>query len=280
MAPPAWVILAIIGGLSSNLFNFLSRYVLRENDDATSWAWFYETMRLPVFLLISLFDYKLNLTAYSAFLLVALGITEGISVYLYMKMHQYSDLSISTIISRTRLIWIPLIGFIFIGEKLMPIEYFGIILLFAGVATTMAPHKLFVDKGAIYANLAAVVIAVNVILLKLASSYASASIILFCYSVPAALFFPIIMRNAKKRLMTSAGKNFFPKVVAMFASVGAGYFLVLALQTGEVSKVNGIYQGMMVTGVVAGIILLKERKDILRKLLGTALAIIGILMFA
>ncbi|MBI2074935.1 MAG: EamA family transporter [Candidatus Levybacteria bacterium] len=278
MGIPVWVILAVIGGLSSNLFNFLSRYVLREKDDSTSWAWFYEVMRLPVFLIISFFDFKLTLTLYSAVLLVLVGITEWVSVYLYMKMHQYSHLSISTILSRTRLIWIPLIGFLFMKEQLELFEYVGIVLLFAGVATTVAPHKLFVDKGAVYANLAAIVIAVNVVLLKLVTPFASASVILFFYSLPAVLLFPLIMRNAKVRLLASARKQFPLKVIAMLASVVAGYFFIWALQTGDVSKVNGIYQGMMATGVLAGIIFLKEREGIVRKIIGTAFAVIGVLM--
>mgnify|MGYP001612407864 CR=1 FL=1 len=53
------------------------------------------------------------------------------------------------------------------------------------------------------------------------------------------------------------------KFVATLASIGASYFLLLALKTGEVSKVNAIYQGMMVTGVIAGILLLQEKYSFL-----------------
>lgn len=211
-------------------------------------------------------------------LLLAVGITEFISVYLYMKMHQYSQLSISTILSRTRLIWIPIIAYLFIGENLKPSEYFGILLLFAGVSVTVAPHKFFIDKGAIYANLAAFVIAINVILLKLVTPYASPSVILFSYSLPSVILFPLLMKNPKKRLLASSKKKLLPKIVATLASMGASYFLILALKTGDVSKVNAIYQGMMVTGVLAGIILLKEKEDIAKKIVGTAVTLAGVFL--
>lgn len=274
-----WILFAAIGGLSSNLFNFLSRYILRGSDgDSSAWAWLYETVRTPLFLILALLNFKLILNLHSALLFFGVGITEFISVYLYMKMHQYSHLSISTILSRTRLVWIPLIAYFSIGESLNLKDYMGILILFLGVSITVAPHKFFLDKGAIYANLAAFVIAVNVIILKEATPFASPPILLFFYSVPSMILFPIFMKNAKQRLILHSRQNFVPKMVAVLASMGAGYFLILALQSGDVSKVNAIYQGMMVTGVIAGIILLKEKKDILRKLIGTAVAIVAVIL--
>lgn len=277
---PQWVLLAALGGLSSNLFNFLSRYVLREKGDGTSWAWFYELLRVIFILPIMLFDFHLTFDVRTLILLALLGITEFVSVFLYMKMHEYSHLSISTILSRTRLIFIPVIAFVFLGESLQPLEYVGIILLFLGVSVAVAPNKLFIDKGAVYANLAAVVIAINVVLLKVTAPVASGSVILFFYSLPSVFLFPLFMKNPRMRLLEHSKESVFPKIIAALASLFAGYFLILALKSGDVSKVNAIYQAMMVTGVVAGIIILKERKDILRKLIGTGLAIAGILFLA
>lgn len=273
-----WIIFATLGGLSSNLFNFLSRYVLKDEGDSSSWAWLYETLRTPLFLLLAFFDFRLEVSLYSFTLLLALGITEFISVYLYMKMHSYSHLSISTILSRTRLIWIPLLGFFFLSENLRFLDYLGILLLFLGVSATVAPHKLLIDKGAIYAQLAAFVIAINVILLKISANIASPFVLLFFYSLPSVILFPILMKDYKKRLIRESKKNFLPKLVGAIASMGAGYFLVLALKNGDVSKVNAIYQGMMITGVIAGIIFLKEREDIFKKLIGTTLALVGVLL--
>lgn len=275
---PNWVILAGLGGIFSNLFNFISRYVLKDEDEATSWAWLYETIRVPLFLLLALFDFRLKTDPKSLILLFFLGLTEFISVYLYMKMHAFSHLSISTIISRTRLIWIPLIAFLFLGETLRPLEYLGILVLFIGVSVTVTPQKFLVDKGAIYANLAAIVIAINVVLLKLGADIASPSVLLFFYSLPSVILFPIFMKNAKERLIENSKKNFIPKLIGVLASMGAGYFLVVALKMGDVSKVNAIYQGMMVTSVLAGIIILKEREDILKKTIGTFLTIIGVIL--
>ncbi len=111
---PQWVLLTIFAGLASNGSNFLNRYVLKEKGDATSWAWFFETTRLLVFVFLAFFDFRVEFSLHSFLLLLGLGFTEFISIFLYMKMHAHAHLSISTILSRTRLIWIPVLVCIFL----------------------------------------------------------------------------------------------------------------------------------------------------------------------
>lgn len=278
MTIPLWVILALLAGLGSNVINFISRYILKDEGDSTAWAWTFEFLRLVIFIPFAFFDYKLILNLKSLSILISVGLTEFVAVYLYMKMHRYTHLSISTIISRTRLIWVPIIAFLFFGEKLTNLEYFGIIILFLGLSITVAPHKLFFDKGAIYANLAALMIALNTVILKPATAFASTPIIMIFFSLPSVILFPLLMKNPKERLIHQNLDKKIPKLLGTVANVVALYLLVAALSMGEVSKVNGLYQGMLVVSVLAGIILLKERQDISRKLIGTAVTLIGIIL--
>lgn len=279
MVIPEWVILAVLAGLGSNILNFFSRYILKDKDgDATAWAWTFEFLRLLFFLPFVFFDFKIDTSFKSLMILLSVGLTEFISVYFYMKMHKYTHLSISTILSRTRLIWVPVIAFLFFGERLSNLEYIGILILFFGLSIAVAPHKLFLDKGSFYANLAAFMIGVNTVLLKESVSYASTPVIMMFFSLPAVILFPIFMKNAKKRLIDQNLDRKLPKLAGVGANVIALFLLMAALRVGDVSRVNGLYQGMLVFGVLGGIILLKERQDIKRKLLGTAVTIIGILL--
>src|SRR5258706_14092872 len=97
-----WILLAILAGIASNIFNFLSRYVLKDQDDPTVYAWFFETIRFVAFALIAIVDWKLILSLRSVILFILLGLTEWISVYWLMKLHKHSHLSISEILSRPR----------------------------------------------------------------------------------------------------------------------------------------------------------------------------------
>lgn len=53
------------------------------------------------------------------------------------------------------------------------------------------------------------------------------------------------------------------------------WFLVQALAVGEVGQVVPIYQGNLVLVVLAGILLLRERTDLTRKLLAAGVALAG-----
>ena len=275
---PEWVILAVLAGLGSNFFNFVSRFALKDDGDPSAWAFLYEFIRLVVFIAFLPFDFNLKFEFQTFQILFLVGFTEFISVYLYMQMHKFSHLSISTILSRTRLVWIPIIAFLFFGEKLQSMEYLGIVILFVGLSIVVAPHKLFIDKGAIYANLAAFAIAINTIMFKQAIPYASNSVILVAFCLPSVVFFPILMKNAKTRIFNEAKKHLPLKLAAISGNIVTTYLFILALHTGEVSRVNAIYQGMLIISVLAGIIILKERQDILRKLLGSIVTVVGVIL--
>lgn len=277
---PSWFLVAALAGLASNTFAFFNRYLLKGNDDATAYAWFTETVRFIVFALIAIFNWHLIVNPYSISLLLLIGITEWAAGYWYMKMHEHSQLSISSIISRMRLIWVPIIGFFLIHEKLLLSEYLGIAVLFFGLSIVVAPRKFFIDKGAVYANLSSFVIALNIIFMKMALPYASNVIINAAMSFPSVFLFPIFMKNPLKRIREMLKINLFLKFVAIGFNIISLYLAVIALQLGDASKVMAVYQGTIIFAVLGGIIFLKERQNIVRKLIGTFVTIIGIFLLS
>ncbi|MDP3941507.1 MAG: EamA family transporter [bacterium] len=275
---PTWVILAALAGLGSNIFATFSRYFLKDKDDATLWAWFFETGRLFVFGLVLLFDFSIRLEIKTILLLLLVGLTELGGDYFTMKMHAYTHLSISTIISRTRMIWIPIIAFFLLRESLHLTDYIGIAILFAGVSITVAPHKFLIDKGAKFANIGALILAFNTVILQALIPYASYSLIVASSAVPSVIFFPFVMRDPKKSIINFVKTKFWLKSFVVLAHVVSIYFFLAALKIGDVSRVNAIYQGMMVTSVFFGIIFFKERQDIVKKIIGAAVTIVGIIL--
>lgn len=273
-----WVLSAVVAGLFSNAFSYFSRLFLKDEGDSTSWAWFFETGRLILFSLSLLFDFYFQSSLKTWVLLVLIGLTEFVSVYFYMKMHAYSELSISSILSRSRMVWIPVVAFLLFGEVLNLTQYLGILVLFIGLSLAISPRRWFIDKGAIYANIAAVIIALNVVLLKEATPYASPSVLIIAMSLPSVFLFPLFMRNPFKRLASFSKEKFGLKAFSVVIQFLSAYFLVIALQKGEVSIVNSIYQGMMIFSVLAGIIFLKERTNIFKKISGSIIALLGVVL--
>jgi drug/metabolite transporter (DMT)-like permease len=277
----SWIILAILAGIASNAFNFLNRYLLKDKEDATAYAWFFETVRFFFFIVVALIiDWKFVLTTQSVILFLLLGFTEWISVYWYMKMHEHSHLSISSILSRTRLIWIPIIAFFLIHENLKLLEYAGILIIFSGLIVVVSPKKFFVDKGATYAILAAFMIALNTVIIKMALPYESNTLINASISFIPALFFPFTMKNAKPRIMKILQNNLSIKLLAFGANIISVYLFTVALRLGEPGKVNAIYQGMFITSILTGIIFLHEKQDIKKKLIGAVITIIGVIVLS
>src|SRR5690348_3021602 len=136
----SWILFAIAAGFASNLYNFLNRFVLRKESDSTVFGWLSEVVRIVIAFLILPFDFQVNHSSNVLYLFLILGLVELVSIYVFMKMHAFTHLSISTIISRTRLIWVPLIAFFFLGESLKVIEYVGIAVLFLGLSIAVSPH--------------------------------------------------------------------------------------------------------------------------------------------
>jgi uncharacterized membrane protein len=275
-----WVFIAFVSGLLSNTSNFLHRFLLKDDRDPALYTWFLQIVRLAVAIIFLAFNFYLVFSLKTLFLLVVLGIVEALSMYIYMKQHAFASLSISTIISRTRLIWTALFAFIFLGEQLSVMTYAGIAVLFLGLSVGTAPHKIMVDRGMKYAYLSAIFISVLNNLFKTASAVASAPVIVAAMAIPTIIGYPIIMKKSRQRIKAFFQAKILHKTIAALANVGSLFFLLWAISLGPVSVVNAIYQGTMIFAILAGIIFLKERDDIAKKLIGTAIALVGVMLLS
>lgn len=114
--------------------------------------------------------------------------------------------------------------------------------------------------------------------MKAATPFVSTSILLIAMSCVCVILFPLFMKNPKQRIIEMIKKRPFLIILATIFNTAAMYLYVLALRTGDVSKVTGIYQGMMIVSIVMGIILLKEKQDVIRKLIGAVITVGGVLL--
>ena len=273
---PSWLYIAFISGLLSNTSNFFHRYLLKDDKDPALYTWFLEATRLVIALILLPFNFYFIFSTKTVFLLFVLGTVEAISIYIYMKQHASTKLSISTIISRTRLFWTALFAFIFLGEHLSPWTYVGILILFFGLSVGTSPKKIVTDDGIKYSYVSAILISVTNNLSKAVTPTASQSVIVIALALETVFGYPLLLKNAPQRIYNFFKTKLLNKLLAAFANVGSLFFLLLALKTGPVSVVNAIYQGTMIFAVLAGILFLNEKDDIFKKLIGSAIALIGI----
>lgn len=273
-----WLLIAIGAGLISNVSNFLARHIVKNDKDILAFSFFLEAFKIVFFVILALFDFRFNLTPITTVLLIVMIISEPISIFLYMKMHEHNELSISSLISRTRMIWATIFGIIFLGEVLKPINYLGLIILFLGLSSVVAPKKFFIDKGIKYTTIFSLEVAIYSVLLKMALVDISLPVLILFNAVPAMFVFLFLNKKKKGSLINYAKSKFKEKVAFSVTNLIAFYGWIVAIQYGPVGIVTGIYQGMVIFGVLAGIIFLKERENIARKIIGSIITVVGIFL--
>ncbi len=272
---PRWLVLAFFGGIASNLCSFITRKALKD-EDPIAFAWWFELIRALAFLLIAFFNFKLTLNLESIGWLFGLGIAEIASIYFFTKQQSNTDLSIASILMRLRIVWAPLFAFLILGERLNLTEYLGIGLILIGLITISFVKKIHKKQKLHFAVIFSIMGALMAILMKSASSFASTPMVLVFMSSPSILFFPLVMKNTKLRLIKSFNNRIKNNLTFVSFNIVAMYLYTEALRIGPASKVVGAYQSMMIVAVILGIVVLKEKENIVRKLIGATLTLGGV----
>ena len=271
----AWFWLAAFSGIAETGYNTLSRVALK-NGSPSYYAWWFSLIRSAIFFIPALFFSTLQLSLNNLAILSVLGFFNFINVYLFMKMHSLNQLSVSTIISRLRIVWVPILAFFIIGERLMPKQYLAIFILLVAVFLLRSPKKLLKDKAMLTAVLFSITTAVVTVLLKMASDLTSTSMVVFAMSFPSVILIPLVISSPKQKLLIPWRKHIFEKLAISALSIALIYTFIWALKLGgKVGAVNAIFQSISALSVVVGIILLKEKQFILQKISGAVLVIIG-----
>lgn len=273
-----WLILVIISGLSSNFFNTILRRTLRDGRDSTAFGWWFELLRLVFFALFLFWDYSLVVTASNLFWLLVLGLCEVVAVYTYMRMHSLTELSVSSIITRMRSIWVAALAFVMLGERLSPAQYVGVITVILGTLVVQSSYKFRFDKAMNIAMIFTFASACSTIIMKHATTYASVSVINVAFSLPAVLLLPIMMKDPHSRLKATLIVTLKSNLAASLFNNITMFTLVSALKLANASQVTGVFQGVTMLAVVIGIFVLNEHDHKIRKLIAAAITTIGIML--
>lgn len=272
----SWLLLASGGGLSSSAFNYLNRYTLKDGGDSSCAAWWFELLRVFIFLPLLFFDYAIIVSYKTLVIAILLGVVEFMSIYLHMKMHRLNELSISSVIQRLKFAWVPIIAFLLLGEKLSMLNYTGMVIIFIGLTVVVPIRKLGSSQAIKIAVLTSLVQSILAVIMKIASDYLSTPAIPIVMGLPSLILFPALVSDFKRRSKNFWKANTTPLVGMAIMSVASLYLFVTALRIGDTSRVTGVYYAMMFTSVLAGIFLLKEKENVYRKIFGSLIILSGI----
>ena len=274
-----WVAISLLAGLADIAFNFVSRKYLKLNGNPLNFSWWFSLIRTFLFGLFSIAHINnLNLTDNLLFTLVIIGTLNTLNIYFFMQMHSITQLSLSSIIVQLRIVWVPVFAILLIGERLSIGEYAGIAFLLIAVLSIRSAKKLILDKSVNAAFIFSLTTSILTVLLKKVSSQVPIETIIFFMSLPAVFILPFFIKE-KRALLSTWKEDFSKKLIVVFFSILTLYSSIAALASGgPVSSVNALTQIISVFSGAFGIVILKEREELSKKVLSIMLAVVGILL--
>lgn len=271
-----WLLYAILGGIFANAVTFINRHALRGDHDPTAYAWWFEVLRTVVFIFLLPLGYAFQTSPKAFLTLTALGIVEVAAVYTFMQMFSHTQLSVSILVSRLRLIFAPLLAVFFLGEILNPKNYLGITLIFIGAIIAANVKTLKLDKGIKHSLLFAVYAGVLSNLMKVSAGIADTPVVMIAMGLPSIFILPLLMKSPLQRIKTSIKLRYKHNSLSTIFNVASMYLYVEALRIGHVGLVFSAFNSMAVIAILAGILFLGEKDNVPQKIIGTTLSIAGI----
>lgn len=274
-----WTLFALLSGSFYTIQSLLTRYLLRGDRDAWAFSFYFSFVgaltSLPFLLFDPSFSYKI-----SAWLILGLvGLLIVLQNYLAFKSTNYLEASVQGSINKFRLLWVLLIGVAFLGESLSLIKVVGTALtIFAGLIIYFKKTKVESQKGFAFALSATFFYAIVIGLYKiLFQEFNSPTLTFFIFAIPA-ICNVLFMPNAIKRITLMAKQQGKEVFVATFFGGLANLAMNHALSIGEASKVLVIIEAFLLIVLVGEHFLLKEKEDMLKKVISVVLATIGAIL--
>ena len=278
-----WLIYALIASLSNAIRSILHRFIML-TEDPYSYALLENLLIALVFVpvLINEFVFPLSLTAWMLVLLSSIFwvFIAVIGFYAY----KYTQVSLKSPLSESRVLWVLLFALIFLKEKLILDKVLGIILIFISlIILTYKKQKKFgdlTDKGVQLTLLTALLTAGVAIIDKSALQYFTPGTFGFLvYFIPGLILLGFgkgHFKDVKKILKT---KHYYLGVVVVLGFLFY-YFNLKAYQIADVTQVFPVIRLSTAFTVIFGIIFLKEKENVFKKLIATVIIFLGILLLS
>lgn len=280
-----WLSITLLATLLATLERVLHRYVLRAENDANIYTLVYQfTAALGLVPLVitelqlqAFPIHNINIQVYVVLLTSSLfWLAFGL---LSFHADRYAEVSVTSVLSRTRVLWTLVLGVIFFGEAVNFAKLQGVILIFAGLAAlSIRGNFNYHSKGVLFALAAAISISVALSIDKYLAHFFPTSVVAFSAFFIPGIWLGITLPNKRERLKALlSGQGKYAILTALLGALS--YWLLLrALVLSDISKVVPIYQSSLVLNVIVGIILLDERDRILHKLFASVIVLLGVIL--
>lgn len=215
---------------------------------------------------------------YLLLLALATGIFGSSAIVISYFLQKHVQAGVYTLVTN---IYVPIaiiLSTIFLNEKLLPIQILGTILLLSGIFIVSKKHKIGrfkFDKYFMFLLLGGLLIAFDVIVeraLQKATGF-TAGVMIMVWSQ--CLFLVIAVLISKSKNIYSSNDITITGVLRFFQTIS---WAILIFVVGNLSIVSSVTTFKVVIMFIAGALILKEHDDMKRKILGSIIAVIGLLL--
>jgi drug/metabolite transporter (DMT)-like permease len=205
----------------------------------------------------------------------------GIGVLFWFNSLKIIDASQFAVLFSSRALWIILAAVAVLGESFSFIQYTGAALILLAVYLSSWQSKGFkLSKGSIFALLAALFFGLGIVSDSLIIGNVDPTIYIpLAFFLPA-LFVWIINFRKTSEIISTLKSNLLPKfiVLSISSAVTATTYLTAYAVGKNASQLATINQTSTILVVLTGIIFLKERDNILKKIVAAIISFIGVLL--
>ena len=275
-----WLVFSALSGAFYTGEGLLQRFLLRGKKDAWAFSFFYSLIGSLVSLPFMLSAPRLPHSAGPWLLAAAMGLVIVGHNLLVFKASHYLEPSVAGSLSKLRLVWIFILGIVFLGNSFSWAKLAGTLLTVAAGVVIIHRFKRPESAAGVSLILSATVLNASIIILSkyLLRSFNVASFTFFVSFLPAAIFNFVLMPQAPSRIT----KLFKAHARVILLACGLGAFANLALNQAlslhDATSVVVITEVFLVLVLVGEHALLKEKEQVWVKLVSVLLAVSGAIL--
>lgn len=196
-----------------------------------------------------------------------------------IRAYKTEDISNINILSRFSLVIAFISGIVFLQEIINAYKISGVIAILAGIIVMFYEGKqLKLSPGYIFALLSGLFYGLVAYFQKMALQYFDIISLVFIFNLSASIL--VLLNPRSQKDIKPIFDKYKKQLILSRIGIVTGVFLVLwSLKNGNVSVVNtNIETSFLLTTAFIGIIFLREKKNIPKKILGSLLCTVGIIL--
>lgn len=257
------------------------RFLLKEKGDPKTFAFITTFIgSLSLLLVLPFEEIKFNFDIRIIFILLILGASYALTDFLFIMGRKLEEISIVSTFVQAGNVWALIGGILLFSETLSAFKLSGVFLIILGnVLIAWKGNKITLSKGIILISIGVFLFSVNSLVDKsFAASFSPSFYKFFLIFIESIVLFFAFSQNLTKIKKEFKIHGLYLLLVGPMIAYGT-FFVIKAFQVqGEISKVLPIFSLSLPFSVILGIILLKEKEDIIKKIIAMLFVFSGSLL--